>query len=451
MISWNAIPDVGTITLLAIAFASVSRRNPSPVSKLWLTAWYMIGLHFCAAVFFEAPGIWGTLAQAVGMTALIWAGLVFMWAAVPDRHEGHSRLLLITLLALNTLYITLLTIGPSAAWALDPVAAMLGGLPLTVAAVNWSKFNHPLRRGMIAHYFALSIFLLLVQHRPGNGDFLAENAVLFTVYLGCCLHFWYMSRRASTGAFITIAGFLAWALVFVVGPAFALLWPNIPIDSEVWNLPKYVVALGMILIVLEDQIEHNQYLALHDHLTALPNRRLFQDRLAHTLDGAARTRRHAALMVIDLDGFKDVNDQLGHHVGDLLLKHVSTLFLSSVRRGDTVARTGGDEFCIILEETANRQQALEVARTLMHLISQPLQLAGNTVNVGASIGIAVFPEDATTMETLCIKADLRMYETKNRAGRISEAWTLGATGPYPTRFPQRHVSLGLVAPSVLPN
>jgi len=451
LISWNAIPDVAAITLLAIAFASVSRRNPSPVSKLWLIAWSMIGLHFCACVFFSAPGILGTIAQAIGMAALIWAGLLFMWAAVPDRHEGHSRLLLGTLLVLNTIYIALLTVGPAAAWALDPVAAMLGELPLTIAAVNWRKFNHPLRRGMVAYYFALSVLLLLIHHRPGNGDFLAENAVLFTVYLGCCLHFYSMYKRATTGAFITIAGFLAWALVFVVGPAFALLWPNIPIESEVWNLPKYVVALGMILIVLEDQIEHNQYLALHDHLTALPNRRLFQDRLARALDRAGRLQSHAALLVIDLDGFKDVNDLLGHHVGDLLLKQVASLCSSRLRRCDTVARTGGDEFCVILEETTSRQEALEVARSLMHLISQPLQLAGNTVSIGASIGLAVFPEDATDIQTLCIKADLRMYETKHRAGRISEAWTLGATGPYPTRIPQRHLSLGLVAPPVVPS
>jgi len=447
VISWTAIPDVAAIALLTIAFASVSRRNPSQVSRLWLIAWSMIGLHFCASVFFPAPGIWGTIAQSVGMTALIWAGLLFMWAAVPDRLEVHSRLLLATLLALNTIYVTLLTIGPSASWALDPVAAMLGGIPLTIAAVNWRKFKHPLRRGMVAHYFALSIFLLLVQHHPGFGDFLAENAILFTVYFGCCLHFWYMYKRATTGAFITIAGFLAWALVFVVSPAFALWWPTVPIESEVWNLPKYVVALGMILMVLEDQIEHNKYLALHDHLTDLPNRRLFQDRLAHSLDRAGRIRGHAALLVIDLDGFKDVNDLLGHHVGDLLLKRVANLCSSRIRRCDTVARTGGDEFCIILEQTSGRQEALEIGRTLMHLISQPLELAGSTVSVGASIGIAVYPEDATDVKNLCIKADLRMYETKNRAGRICEAWTLGDTGPYPTVFPQRHASLGLATPS----
>ncbi len=113
----------------------------------------------------------------------------------------------------------------------------------------------------VIQYCPLSIFLLIIQNRPGNGTALALNALLFTVYFGCCIHFWYSYRRATAGAFITVAGFLAWALVFVVVPLMTALWPAVHIESEVWNLPKlgyYVVAVGMILLLLEDQIEHNK-------------------------------------------------------------------------------------------------------------------------------------------------------------------------------------------------
>ncbi len=199
--------------------------------------------------------------------------------------------------------------------------------------------------------------------------------------------------------------------------------PTAVIDGEVWNLPKYVVAVGMILLLLEDQIEHNRYLALHDELTGLPNRRLFLDRLGLSLERARRMESKAALLVIDLNHFKQVNDTLGHHAGDLLLKEVSSIFSSRVRRSDTVARTGGDEFSLILEEPTNRSNAKLVAKSLMQMLEEPLQVGEHTVKVGASIGVALFPDDAKDIESLCIAADLRMYDDKyesreNRGERL---------------------------------
>ena len=132
---------------------------------------------------------------------------------------------------------------------------------------------------------------------------LALNGVFFTVYFSCFIYALYFYWRATAGAFITIAGFLGWAAVFVVAPLITALFSNFHIESEVWNLPKYVVAVGMIMLLLEDQIEHNKYLALHDELTGLPNRRLFQDRLANALERARRTRSQAALLLVDLDQF----------------------------------------------------------------------------------------------------------------------------------------------------
>jgi diguanylate cyclase (GGDEF)-like protein len=188
----------------------------------------------------------------------------------------------------------------------------------------------------------------------------------------------------------------------------------------VWNLPKYVVAVGMILLLLEDQIEHNRHLALHDPLTGLPNRRLFQDRLGSALERARRTETQAALLVIDLDRFKQVNDTLGHHVGDQLLQKVGALFAGRVRRSDTVARTGGDEFSVVLEEPTSRNDALHVGESLLQLLNEPVELGEHRVNIGASIGIAVFPEDARDMELLCIAADLKMYDCKHGSGGLGE-------------------------------
>lgn len=413
MVNWAEIPDLAAVGLLTGAFASVARRNQTHVSKIWLTGWIMIALHFASFLFMFAPGGWGILFTTIGLAALTWAGLLFIWASVPCRNEESSLWILISLLVANTLYIALGQLTNVPVWCLEIGAALFGFLPLLITVATVKKFNSPLRWIITGLYCGLSVFLLLFENRPGNGPDLALNSVLFTVYMGCCVQFWYAYRRATAGAFVTIAGFLAWAFVFVVAPFMAAFFPSIPIESGVWNLPKYVVAVGMILLLLEDQIEHNKHLALHDHLTGLPNRRLFQDRLASSLERARRSQEQAALLVVDLDRFKQVNDTLGHHVGDLVLQKVAALFASRVRRSDTVSRTGGDEFSVILEEPITRRDATLVGRSLVQLLNEPLDLGEHTVRVGASVGVAMYPDDAHEMEALCIAADLRMYDAKH--------------------------------------
>lgn len=421
LFDWTKLPDLAAVALLTCAFASVALRNQTPVSRLWLIGWITIVLHFCASIFVPGPGLWGTSATILSLAALVWAAILFKSASVPYRTRTSSTWVLGSLLGSFTLYLVLLNLGPLPAWVLDASAALLGAAPLTVALIALRKFSHPLRWITVSLNVALSFFLLAFQHRPGNGLDLATDAVLFTVYLGCSIHFWFAYRRTTTGAFITIAGFLTWASVFLVAPMMAAFAPSIHIEGEVWNLPKYVVAVGMILLQLEDQIEHNKYLALHDALTGLPNRRLFQDRLTSAIERARRTEARTALLLIDLDHFKQVNDSLGHHVGDLLLRRVAEIFSSRVRRSDTVARTGGDEFAVILEEPTSHEDAEHVAQSLVELLDEPLQLDGQTVRTGASVGLAFFPEDAADMDALCIAADLRMYEAKRKARTLEEA------------------------------
>ena len=421
---WTKLPNLAAVAVLTCAFASVARRGQTTASRHWLTGWVLIALHFAAFVFLPAPGIWGTLALDIGLASLTSAGVLFMWASVPYRTEPSSRWMLISVLSTNILYIVLISSEHTPSWALNGAAVLFGAAPMTIALTARRDFTHLLRWLLVGIYSVLAVFLLVVQNRPGSGAMLASNAVLFTVYFGCCLHVWYSYRgRGSGGSLITIAGFLGWAAVFILSPLAAVFVPHAQIESEVWNLPKYVVAVGMILLLLEDQIEHNKYLALHDELTGLPNRRLFLDRLVISLERARRMESKAALLVIDLNHFKQVNDTLGHHAGDILLKKVSSIFQSRVRRSDTVARTGGDEFSLILEEPTNRSNAKWVAKSLMEMLEEPLQVGDHTLKVGASIGVAVFPDDASDIEGLCIAADLRMYDDKNvsretRAERI---------------------------------
>jgi diguanylate cyclase len=409
-VDWSKLPDLIAVGLLAWAFASVARKSPTRVSTHWLTAWLLIVLHFSVFMLSPLPPPFGFDATFVGILALIWAGILFMRASVPYRRENSSVLMLIVVLSTYTIYVAALMYGAPEA-VISGAAILLGLAPMVVALTFVRGFTHPLRWVAVALQAALGAMLLFIQTRPNGAD-LALNAVLFTVYLGAAIHFWYMYRRASAGAIITIVGFFLWASVFVIAPSLAIWFPQLHLESEVWNLPKYVVAIGMILVLLEDQIAHSKHLALHDALTGLPNRRLFHDRLNSALERARRSGTQAALLMVDLDRFKQVNDTLGHHVGDLLLQEVARLFSGRVRRSDTVARTGGDEFAIILESPTSRTEAKLVGRSLLRLLEQPIRIESCLVTVDASLGIAVFPEDAEDEESLCIKADLRMYEFK---------------------------------------
>jgi diguanylate cyclase len=135
---------------------------------------------------------------------------------------------------------------------------------------------------------------------------------------------------------------------------------------------------------------------------------------------------------LDLDGFKRVNDTKGHHVGDELLKRVSNILLTRIRISDTVARTGGDEFSMILEGPVTRVQAEAVRKTLKTLLSEPMNLDGHHAQISASTGLAMFPEDATSAEPLCIAADSAMYAEK---GALRERARWSGTGL--AGFPQQ--------------
>lgn len=163
----------------------------------------------------------------------------------------------------------------------------------------------------------------------------------------------------------------------------------------------------------QERLEH---LAHFDPLTDLPNRVLFQDRLAHAIDRAARYQHGIAVLLLDLDGFKHINDSLGHPVGDQLLTQVAARLSHCVRVEDTVARLGGDEFAVILVNMRDASDAIEVVRKILLNIEQPFDLDGTGAMVSASIGIAVYPADGGSATELVRNADAAMYGAKE-AGR----------------------------------
>jgi diguanylate cyclase (GGDEF)-like protein/PAS domain S-box-containing protein len=159
--------------------------------------------------------------------------------------------------------------------------------------------------------------------------------------------------------------------------------------------------------------ERMRHLALHDPLTELPNRYLLRDRIDHAIGVARRECTRLALLFIDLDHFKEVNDNHGHEIGDQVLKEIAGRLRSSLRDTDTVARLGGDEFVALLENVDGPQGCIAIAGNLIAAVSQPLEIAGLSLQLGASIGVALFPEDGSEAESLLRRADLAMYAAKN--------------------------------------
>jgi diguanylate cyclase (GGDEF)-like protein/PAS domain S-box-containing protein len=160
---------------------------------------------------------------------------------------------------------------------------------------------------------------------------------------------------------------------------------------------------------MEHEIRH---LAHHDALTGLPNRRLFRDIADLELAQARRNGRKFAILFLDLDRFKEINDTLGHYAGDELLKQVARLFRETIRASDTVARIGGDEFNIILADIVRSEDVSDIAQKIISRFRSPFSISGNELNVTASIGISVYPDDSREIDTLLRYADIAMYDAK---------------------------------------
>lgn len=174
--------------------------------------------------------------------------------------------------------------------------------------------------------------------------------------------------------------------------------------------------------------EYMRHMAQYDALTSLPNRALFSDRLQQAFAAAKRGHEHFALMFIDLDKFKPINDTYGHAVGDLLLNEAAQRMQQCVRQSDTVARIGGDEFVVLLSSLKEDQDAQDVAEKIRHALNIPFQLSGHTLHISSSIGVAIYPEHGTNEKELVKNADIAMYYAKENGRNNVTLYHFGLKG-----------------------
>jgi diguanylate cyclase (GGDEF)-like protein len=406
-VDWNSLPDLLAFAALVAVFSSLLPRKADSSLRLWLAAWILIVVHF-GAKFSDASGVAPIPSSIVGAT-LVLAGLAFMWAAVSRRMTWRGLLIFASIGIPQLAYLELAvfdTAPPS-----YYLAAAIFGFVLPALAIVRVVPKMSDRLFSIAACGALFVSLLLVirfNSDPANG----ESNILTWLYLCAGILQWRRADSISTGTVTTIAGFFAWASVFPIGFAMGTFLPHVHIDDTAYNVPKYIVAIGIVLTLLEEQMERSNFLAHHDELTGLPNRRLLLDRLVSAIERARRGGTKVGLLTIDLNGFKAINDSYGHNAGDELLRVVAHRFSGRLRSIDTCARFGGDEFLVLADQLDSRTDAECLARDLLETLEESVELGDATTRAKASIGIAMFPEDGRDAEELLAFSDARMYVAK---------------------------------------
>ncbi|GHD11987.1 putative bifunctional diguanylate cyclase/phosphodiesterase [Tianweitania populi] len=308
-----------------------------------------------------------------------------------------------------------------------PIAAdtiMLDGLPAMVSIVtmapNWTN-TRPTPRASFLH---VSVKYLDAELIKRMGDQFRLNSSHFE-RVGD--HDPEHSRIPIVSSNNTLLGYIAWD---PIKPASSLINHLMPALTAVAAVIALVLAFLLYrfrraTLQLQESESGAQHLALHDPLTDLPNRTLFNDRLRLALLSLADGKTKTALLYLDLDHFKHINDTLGHPTGDELVRQVARRLEALVRKHDTVARLGGDEFGIVLERINDICVITRVAERLVASMARPFDLSGEIVHIGASVGVVVAPDAGADAEDLRRKADIALYEAKKNGRSRYQMFTAG--------------------------
>jgi len=414
--NFSTLPNLIALAILVVVFWAISRKAVGEQVHLWLIGWVLVLVHFAAQFAAAAGGVWGLAALSINLDSLILAGVAFLISVSAIVSNRRSKLYLALAVAVPAL-----AYSDGAIWGVSRQSFYYSWTAVGMLAPLLVLWRHK-RQGNL--YAAGVVMAASAAGITGWGVARGAPEIGITVILAAlnftaAILYWNHHKRTTAGVLTAVSGFVLWGAVFPTAVLLQVFAPSVKVESEVWNIPKYLVAVGMILTLLEDQIERSTYLAYHDELTDLPNRRLLEDRLHQALAQANRTESKVGVFVLDLDHFKEVNDTFGHRVGDIALREVVARLGSRIRASDTLARSGGDEFTVV-SQVENAEGAQVLLSALESALSDPILVEGEHVRTGLSIGLALYPDDGSNPDQLHAAADRAMYAAK-RASRHSDA------------------------------
>ena len=514
--------DLTIIGCLVLLFASTYRKRATPMVRSWTLGWLLILVHFAALLFHPARPVAHNLLTILSLSSLILCGIVFIFATGHYREAGIALPVIAT--SASIVFVTFVVCGVTATLPYY-ITGSIAPICLLIHSTRVRYTSKVLRNLLLLSTLSTGIWLIWsVAH--GHAD-IGISAILTRVYLAVGLIYLGTFRRISAGTLTVVFGLLAWAAVFPTAEFCDHLGLIAHINPEFWNVPKYFVAFGMMLFLLEEEIlaagqaaKHYKLLfeanphpmwiydpltlsfemvndaavaqygysreqfhsmnlndicagaggedlfgpqqhrksdgslcsvdvathqlqsngrhlsfslvqdvtdrqqlhqrlvhqANHDLLTSLPNRACLEEKLRETLQHRNSGTHQSALLCLDVDRFKQINDTYGHGVGDICLQEVARRLTQLIGPKDTAARTGGEEFSLLLQQISGRAEAEQVAHCILSTLQTPIQANIFSIELTASIGIALCPTHGSDVSTLWRNADSAMYRAKRAGG-----------------------------------
>ena len=545
----NILLDIVIIGLLVILFGSIYRGHATVRVRFWLLGWFFVLIHFGLLLLNPADVAGQKLVLAAAMSALLLCGAAFALSSPLVWEKGWRYAAPALLLSLPPVaYVTAVILwgGPKGLLVGLGAVAQAAYLAVVLRFGRGQGNAEPGARARVARLGGLLIVAgaslwLGVLLRRGDVDN-SIYPVLSEIFFLNAVLYWEDFRQRTAGVLVTAGGLAAWGAVFPCALLMEVLMPRVDVIGEMWNVPKYFVAFGMILTLLEEQkrqadarsreyrllfesnphpmwifdtetlgflavndsavarygysreeframtlrdirpaeeveemektlgrtaedsamivsgpwthilrdgrqiqvevsahsipfegrrarfslvqdVTERQQLhdrlvhqAHHDMLTGLPNRLLLLDRMEQALASASRRGKKAAVICLDIDRFKQINDTYGHAVGDMCLKQVAERLKSRLRAEDTVARSGGEEFTVVVGDLVSAEDATRVVQDLLAGLRKPLAVEEYPIDLRASFGIALYPDHGTEAAELWRSADAAMYRVKRSGG-----------------------------------
>jgi len=406
-------PDAAALPILVTLLVLMRRRYPSLATRNWLLALTFIFIsqqdRFLSLLSMQR---WEHLTvHTLLVIGQVLAALTLACYRHPSQKPEKIDLPFlifntIPLLAFSTLYGYYIFV----VWPYMVTAGV--GIVILLSTSLWRKKSLPLALlGSIC--FAIAAALAYGLHYRT-----AEYWLLFCVFAVAVIKLRNSLPSGSIGKDVILTSLSVWAVSFLIHP-WAITRPEwTPLANELWDLQKFFLCIGMLLVLLEDQVANTQWLALHDQLTDLPNRRLLDDWLDDAIATTQQTGSKLVVLLLDLDGFKAINDSCGHAIGDYVLREVAQRMQSRLEQKEMLARLGGDEFVIISPHPVNHEDIHRLETRFQEAIRQPLQIQGQQLSIGGTFGASTYPDDTLNCDpkriaaTLLHISDQRMYQRK---------------------------------------